>query len=154
MSNRQTQLRANKDEQKEETYVLLRQQYTAFLEAHKVLQEHLDESTTTEEVLWNWYTYYGQVFQQDRKTREHIKSLENQQGMEEAMRSTIQNQIVLKTTKLEKLEKQAHQWMNQALPILDTLDKICPRMKRLLDTAEEKTQLLGIDMINITDLPI
>ena len=27
-------------------------------------------------------------------------------------------------------------------------------MKRLLDTTEEKTQLLGIDMINITNLPI
>ena len=52
------------------------------------------------------------------------------------MKSTIQNQIVLETTKIKKLEKQAHQWMNQALPSLDTLDKICPQMKRLLDTVE------------------
>ena len=70
------------------------------------------------------------------------------------MRNTIQDQIVLETTKLEKLEKQAHQWMNQALPSLDTLDKICPRMKILLDMTEEKTQLLGINMVNITDLPL
>ena len=51
VSNLQMQLHIKRDEQNEETYVLLRQQYTAFLEAHKVLQEHLDESTTTEEVL-------------------------------------------------------------------------------------------------------
>ena len=70
------------------------------------------------------------------------------------MRSTVQDQIVLETTKLEKLEEQAHQWMNQALPSLNTLDKICPQMKILLDMSEEKTQLLGIDMINIIDLPI
>ena len=44
--------------------------------------------------------------------------------------------------------------MNQELPSLDTLDKICLRMKILLNMEEEKTQLLGIDMINITDLPI
>ena len=64
MSNLHTQLQTKNDEQKEVTYVLLRHQYTTFSEAHKVLQEHLDESTTTEEVLRNWYTYYGQVFQQ------------------------------------------------------------------------------------------
>ena len=52
------------------------------------------------------------------------------------------------------MEKQAHQWMNQELPSLDTLDKICPRMKIFLETVEEKTQLLGIDMINIIDLPV
>ena len=34
--------------------------------------------------------------------------------------------------------------MNQELPSLDTLDKIFPQMKILLDVAEEKTQLLGI----------
>ena len=70
------------------------------------------------------------------------------------MRSIGQNQIVLETAKLKKLEKQAHHWMNQELPNHNTLDKICLRMKILLDTAEEKTQILGIDMINITDLPI
>ena len=63
----------------------------------------MDESATTEEVLQNWYTYYGQVFQQDRDTREHIKTLENQQGLEEAMRSTVQDQIVLESAKLKKL---------------------------------------------------
>ena len=85
-----------------------------------------------------WYTYYGQVFQQLRETRENIKTLENQQGLPEEMKSTVQDQIVLETTKLEKLEKQAHQWINHTIPSLDTLDNICPHMKRLLDTAEEK----------------
>ena len=58
--------------------MLLRQQYITFSEAHKVLQEHLEESAITEEVLRSWYTHYGQVFQQARETREHIKTLENQ----------------------------------------------------------------------------
>ena len=70
------------------------------------------------------------------------------------MRNTVQDQIVLETTKHEKFEKQAHQWMNQALPSLDTLGKIFPQMKILLDKTKEKTQLLGIDMINIIELPI
>ena len=96
------------------------------------------ESTTTYEVLRNRYTYYGQVFQQLRETRENIKTLENQQVLPEAMKSTVQDQIVLETRKLEKLEKQANQWINTTIPSLDTLDNICPHMKRLLDTAEEK----------------
>ena len=44
--------------------------------------------------------------------------------------------------------------MNQELPILDTLDKIYPQMKRSLDAAKEKYQLLGPDIINITDLAL
>ena len=70
------------------------------------------------------------------------------------MRSTIKDHIVLESTKLEKLEKQTHQWMNQALPSLNTLEKICPQIKRLLDAIEEKSQLLGLDMINIIDLSL
>ena len=66
----------------------------------------------------------------------------------------MQYQIVLESTKLEKLEKQAHQWIYQEIPILDTLDKICPHMKRLLDTAEEKVQFMGPGMDNIIDLSI
>ena len=69
--------------------------YTTFSEADKVLQEHLEECTTTEEVLRNWYTYYGQVFQQAQETCKHIKKLENKQSLEEAMTSTIQDQILL-----------------------------------------------------------
>ena len=54
------------------------------------------------------------------------------------MKSTVQYQIVLETTKLKKLGKQAHPWINQEILSLNTLDKICPHMKRLLDIAEEK----------------
>ena len=106
--------------------MLLRQQYTTFSETHKVLQEHLEESAITEEVLHSWYTHYGQVFQHARETCEHMKTLDNRQGLDETMRSTIQDQIVLETTKLEKLERQAHQWINQDLSNIDKLDTICP----------------------------
>ena len=70
------------------------------------------------------------------------------------MRRTIQDQIILETAKLENIEKQAHQWTTQALPIISTLDKICPQMKRLLYTADEKAQLLGPYLENITNCPI
>ena len=48
-----------KEEQKEETSRLLMQQYTTFSEDYKVLQDHLEESVTIEEVLRDWSTYYG-----------------------------------------------------------------------------------------------
>ena len=70
------------------------------------------------------------------------------------MRSTIQDQIVLETTKLQKLEKHAHHWVQQALPSLDKLDTICPQMKRLLNIVEEKAQFMGLDMENITNISI
>ena len=105
MSKLQTQLHTKKDEKKEKTYALLRHQYTPFSESHKVLQEHLDESITTKEVLRNWYTYYVQVFQQSRETHGDIKTLESQQILEETIRRTIQDHIELESTNLEKLEK-------------------------------------------------
>ena len=73
---------------------------------------------------------------------------------EEALRNTIQDQIVLEIAKLQRLERQAHPWVQQALPSLDKLDTIYPQMKRLLEAAEEKDQFLGPDMESIADLPI
>ena len=90
-----------------------------------MLQDHMEESVITEEVLHDWPTYYGQVFQQTRQTREQIQALERRKGTKEALRNQIQDQIVLETAKLQKLEKQAHQWVQQALPSLDKLDTIC-----------------------------
>ena len=58
----QSHLLNMKEDQKEETSILLRKQYTTFSEAQKVLQDHLEESVITEEVLRDWPTYYGQVF--------------------------------------------------------------------------------------------
>ena len=52
--------------------------------------------------------------------------LEKRRGIEETMRNKIQEQIVLETTKLQKLERQAHQWVQQALPSLEKLDTIFP----------------------------
>ena len=100
VSTLKTHLQYTKAEQKEETSRLLRQQYTTFLEAHKVLQDHLEESIITEEVLHDWNTYYRQVFQQTRQIREQIQVLENRRGINEIMRSTIQDQIILETTKV------------------------------------------------------
>ena len=74
--------------------------------------------------------------------------------MEEALRSTSKDQIVLETNKLQKLERQAHQWVQQAISSLDKLDIIYPQMKRLLETSEEKDQFLGPDMEMIADLSI
>ena len=48
---------------------------------------------------------------------------------------TIEEQIVLETTKLQKLEREAHQWVQQALPNLEKFEIICPQMKRLVETA-------------------
>ena len=63
VSTLQKQMQNTKQEQKEETTRLLMQQHTAFSEAYKVLREHMEESVTTEEVLRDWPTYYGQVYQ-------------------------------------------------------------------------------------------
>ena len=76
VSTLQTHLQNTKAEQKEETSRILRQQYTTFSEAHKVLQDHLEESIITEEVLRNWPTYYGKVFQHTLQTHEKIQELE------------------------------------------------------------------------------
>ena len=95
------------------------------------MQDHLEEYVTIEEVLRSWYTYYGQVFQQTLQTHEHIQKLEKQQGLDDTMRIKIKDHIILETTKLEKLEKEAHLWKKQALPSISTLDKICPQMKKL-----------------------
>ena len=84
------------------------QQHTTFAEAYKVLQDHMEELFITEEVLRDWPAYYGQVYQQTRQTRQEIQALEKRKSTEEALRSTIENQIVLETTKLQKPERQAH----------------------------------------------
>ena len=86
-----------------------------------MLEDHPKEYVITKEVLYDWPTYYRKVFQQ---TREQIQALERRKGTKEALRNQIQDQIVLETAKLQKLEKQAHQWVQQALPSLDKLDTI------------------------------
>ena len=45
------QIQETKEEQKEETARLLMAQHTAFSEAYKVLQYHMEESVVTEEIL-------------------------------------------------------------------------------------------------------
>ena len=126
VSTLQIHLQNTKEDQKEETSRPLRPQYTAFSEAHKVLQDHLEESIIIAEVLHDWPTYYRQEFQQTRQTHDQIQVLEKRRGINETMRSTIRYHIVLETTKLQKLEKQAHQWVQQALPSLDKLDTTFP----------------------------
>ena len=47
----QAHIQETKEEQKEETTQLLMAQHTTFSEAYKVLQDHMEESVVTEEVL-------------------------------------------------------------------------------------------------------
>ena len=54
------------------------------------------------------------------------------------MNKRIQGQLMLETTKLNKIEKKAHLLLTQANPSLDSLDEIHPHIKRLLDTTKEK----------------
>ena len=108
----------------------------------------------TEEVLRDWPTHYGKFYQQTRQTRQGIQALESRKTMEAALRPTIEEQIVLETNKLQKLEREAHQWVQQALPNLEKVDIIYPQMKRLIDIAEEQNQFLGPNMEKITEVPL
>ena len=67
-----------------------------------------------------------------------VETTENKKTIDEALKTTIEEQIVLETTKLQKLEREAHQWVHQALPNLEKFDIIFPQMKRLVETVEEK----------------
>ena len=72
VSTIQTHRQETKTEQQEETARLLLTQHTTFSEAYKVLQDHMEESIVTEEVLRDWPTHYGQVYHQTRQTRQGI----------------------------------------------------------------------------------
>ena len=78
VSTLRSHLQNKKEDQIEETSRLLTKQYTSFSKSHKVLQDQLEESIITDEVLCNWHTYYGQVFQQTRQTCEQIQALKKQ----------------------------------------------------------------------------
>ena len=80
--------------------------------------------------------------------------MERRKTNKEALRTTIEEQIVLEKTKLQRLERQAHQWVQQAIPNLEKVDIIYPQMKRLIDTAEEKDQFMGPDMERIAEVSI
>ena len=73
---------------------------------------------------------------------------------EAALRKTIEEQIVLETNKMQQLEWEAHQWVQQVLPNLEKFNIICPQMKRLIDTAEEQNQSFGPNMEKITEVPL
>ena len=50
--------------------------------------------------------------------------MESRKTTEEALRTTIEEQIVLETTKLQRLEREAHQWVQQAIPNLEKFNII------------------------------
>ena len=52
------------------------------------------------------------------------------------MAQTIHNQLMLEIEKLEKLEKQEHQWISESRPSLISIDKIPTYMKILLEDFE------------------
>ena len=105
----QAQIQDTKEEQKEENIRLLMEQHIAFSEAYKVLQDHMEEFVIMEEVLWDCLAYYRQFYQQTRQTRQELQALKRRKSTDEALRSTIEDQIVLETAKLQKLEREAHQ---------------------------------------------
>ena len=74
--------------------------------------------------------------------------------MEAALIPTIEDQIVLETTKLQKLEREEHQWVQQSLPNLEKVDIICPQMKRLILIAEEQDQFMDPNMERIAEVSI
>ena len=80
------------------------EQHTTFAKTYKVLQDHMEESVITEEVLRYWPAYYGQVYQRTRQTRQEIQALKKRKNINEALRCTIEDQIVLEIAKLQKLE--------------------------------------------------
>ena len=61
---------------------------------------------------------------------------------------------MLETTKLQRQERQAHQWVQQAIPSLEKLDIIYPQMKWLFETAEEKDQFMGPGIERIAKISI
>ena len=61
---------------------------------------------------------------------------------------------MLETVKLQKLNWEAHQWVQQAIPNLEKVDIIFPQMWRILETAEENDQFMGHDMEKILEFPI
>ena len=89
----------------------------------------MEESVVTEELLRDWPAYYGQVYQCTRQTQQEVQALEKRKTTDEALRSTIEDQIVLEIDKLQKLEREAHKWVHQAIPNLEKVDIIFPQMK-------------------------
>ena len=61
---------------------------------------------------------------------------------------------MFETAKLQKLEREAHQWVQQAIPNLEKVKIIYPQMKRLIETTEEKDQFMGPDMERIAEVSI
>ena len=61
---------------------------------------------------------------------------------------------MLETTKLQKLEWEAHQFVHQAIPNLEKVNIIYPQMKWIIETAEEKDQFMGPDMERIAEVSI
>ena len=55
-----------------------------------MLQDHMEESIITEEVLRDWPMRYGQVYQQTRQTRQGIQDLESRKMTEAALRQKIE----------------------------------------------------------------
>ena len=100
VSTLQAHIQETKEEQKEETAQFLMAQHTTFSEAYKVLQDHMEESVITKEILINWPNHYKQVYQQTWQTQQGIQALESRKTTEEALRTTIEEQIVLETAKL------------------------------------------------------
>ena len=78
--------------------------------------------------------------------------MESRKTTEEALRTTIEEQIVLEIAKLHRVERESHKLVQQAIPNLEKVDIICPQMKQIIDTAEEKDQFMGPNMERIAEV--
>ena len=61
---------------------------------------------------------------------------------------------MIEKSKLQKLEREAHHWVHQAIPNLEKVDIICPQMKQLVKTVKEKDQFMGPAMERIVEVSI
>ena len=60
----------------------------------------MEDYVIIEEVLRDWPAYYGKFYQQTRQTSQEIQALEKRKITNEALRSTIEDQIMLEIAKL------------------------------------------------------
>ena len=84
--------------------------------------------------------------------QEIINTLQ-QQGhtTNEEFTQTLDDHIIMETIKLGKLEKQEYQWISQARVSLSKFENTRSHIQQLLSSSDDKTRLLGQDIINIQD---
>lgn len=85
-----------------------------------------------------------------RKTSDLIDKLHQQcRVVDDTMSRTIEDQILIENSKLEKLEKSEEQWLSQAWNNLFKVEQLQPHLQTLLTAANKKIELFGPDLIHL-----